>query len=303
MKMELDRRHAAVGMVIIGFLLLGGSGILNISTDDPSRVMDVNDYGTIVMISDGEAFEALDTIIASHGLLVKWEATVATSNIDAWLYTDAGVNIEKGVHTQDGRVHSFSFTLEGAPNGITEFHVGFGGQYSQDKAWVGSTPHFFVEQDSTPSYPAPEFVTVPEDTSAIVGETINLRWWLIYTGPAIARITVDGVTKASRSLTQTTSEQPITYIASFSDAGVHKIKLIIEPEYDIAYANEVTITVTEPEIPTTTITTTPTTTPPTTPTGTTEVPEEFDLIGTIFGAAILIGVVMVIAIIQIKSRD
>lgn len=298
--MELDKRYAGIGIAIIVLLLIGGSGILNLPVGE--NVRDVNDYGIIEMTSNSEAVETLDSIQASGGLEVVWTATVSTSDINAWLYTTSGTSLEKGIHTQNGNIHTFTFTLDGAPQGITEMYVAFGGMYSETESWVGSSPHFFVEQDATPSYPAPQFTYFPDDADAETGEKVHLSWWFIYSGPATARITKDGVTIVSKATTQTAGEQPISCDVYFSDAGVHKVKLIIEPDYDIPYASEVTITVTAAAPPTTTTNTTTTTTPPTGTTPTTSPPVIEDPIITIMSGIALVGIVAVIIVIQLKGR-
>jgi hypothetical protein len=298
--MELDKRYAGIGIAIIVLLLIGGSGILNFPLGEDVR--DINDYGTIEMTSNSEVVESLDNIQASGGLEVIWTATVSTSDINAWMYTTSGTSLEKGIHTQNGNIHTFSFTLDGAPQGITEMYVAFGGMYSETESWVGSTPYFFVEQDATPSYPAPQVTHFPDDQDAETGEQIHLSWWFIYSGPATARITKDGVTISSRATTQTAGEQPISCDVYFSDVGVHKVKLIIEPDYDIPYANEVTITVTAAAPPTTTTTTAPTTTPPTGTTSTTATSPPDDPMITVMSGIALVGIVAVIIVIQLRGR-
>lgn len=300
---ELNRKHAAVGLVILAFLLYFGiQSIENRSVDDPTLNKDVNDYGNIILFSDVDEVEPLGTIDAQYGMEVTWEATIATSDIDAWLYTIQGTNLEKGVHSSDNNVHTFTFTLDGTPTGRTECYIGFGGQYTDEVSWVGSSPHFFVENSATPSFPEPEFVETPEDFTTQLGVSVSMQWQVIYTGPATARFTVDGVTISSRSLVQTTSPQPFTFTTSFSSTGEHKVKMIIEPEYDIAFADEVIVMVegeTNSTSTTTTTTTTTTATTPTTPA------EEVGLdLPTIIGAGVLILVIIVIAFLQCRSdRD
>lgn len=293
-KMELKRKHV-ITFALLLVLVLGTAGFLNLPADVGNY--DINDYGILTMKSGGSAVSSLETIVASDGLVVEWESTVSVAEINAWLYTTAGINLEEGAYTKNDSTHVFTFSLDGAPEGTTEIYVAFGGQYTQEIAWYGSSPHIFVEQDAIPSYPALEFTVEPNETTyAQVGESVSLRWDFVYTGPATARVTVNGVTKSSRALTQTTSPQPYTFTTAFSEAGTYKVKMIVEPKYDIAYASEVSVIVAgSTNITTTTETTTNTTTT------TTEIPDTG--FTTLILAVVLFGALLVVAVFQIKMRE
>jgi hypothetical protein len=298
--MEFDKRYALAGLIITAFVLLGITAIPNRPVDEhPSTVEVVTEHGAITLYVDsteGDILPSRGTIEADKDLVVKWEADVSTSDIDAWLYTVAGTQIEEATHTQESTDHFFTFTLDGAPEGNTECYVGFGGQYSTDKRWVGSTVHFFISQTGTPDYPEPEFVEIPEPDDAKVGDNVQFRWTVIYTGPCVARFTIDGVTQSSRTMTPTSSEQPMAFYHAFSEVGLHKAKLILEPEYDIPYASEVTIQINPADNATTT---TDTTTPTDATNTTTEEPEGF--VWTVEAVITIVLLVVVIIIICIRE--
>lgn len=306
MNLEFDKRYAAVGAVILVIVMLGITAIPNIPAGDEYNSRNINDYGTVTLMSvmgSGEVIEPKGTIDAGDDLVCEWIATVTTSDIKAYLNTVSGQNIEKGVYEQTSNTHKWSFTLDGAPSGITECYIAFSGQYTETTSWVGSSYHFFIQQESTPDYPAPEFVEEPDTPQDVAyGASVEFKWQVIYTGPATARFTYDGVTISSRTLTQTTSPQPLSFTYSFTQSGSHTVKLIIEPAYDIAYASEITINVADMPTEPTTSTTTPTTGTQTEPTE----PQEqsaFWTVETIVAMGIMIVVILAIIYIQCRGQE
>lgn len=283
-----------LGVTLIGFVII------------PPR--DVNDYGTVTVhslyggdgSSLGPALSSGDTIIAEDGLAVVWRPDPDYSGeLTCQLYSVAGVWYEDGnwnLNTVvDPYFHLWGFLLEGVPQGTTDFYCAFGGMYTEDISWVGSTIHFNIYSSTVPEDTIIEFTEEPEDTSGAGGELITLRWWLVCEGTATGTITVDGAAETPRTITPSSSPQSFTYTFSESDIGTYIVKLTIDPEYGDTVSSSCEVEVTSTETTTTTDTTTTDTTTDTTTTTTEPPPDEYDA-GFLF-VCVGIGIVVVVAIV------
>jgi hypothetical protein len=243
--MELTRGHA---IFVIGILLvaIGSAAMITIPDDDSTNHTGVNvqSNGTLLLEYPGGNLTELDTVVASSYLLVTWDSDIQTDDIQASLYTASYIEIESPSLYRVNGTHVFNFTLDSAPEGINECFVGFSGSCDSG-AIYGESYRFFVEQDGYPEYPDPEFIYEPLELEYTTGYTAEFEWGIIYMGPCVARFAVNGVTKASQTLIQTSKIQNVTFYFSFDTEGLYKVKLILEPEYDIAFASEVTINVTD----------------------------------------------------------
>lgn len=243
---------------------------------------DINDYGTVTVHSlyggdEGRLGDVLsegDTIVAEDMLLVVWHPDPNYSGEPTCeLYSAAGVWYETGGWTfttyQDVYRHQWVFELATVPLGTTEFYCAFGGMYTEEISWTGSTIHFNIVSSTAPADTVVEFTEEPVDTSGASGELITLRWWLVCEGAATGVVTVDEVAESPRTITPSDDPQSFTYTFSESIAGNYTVTLTITPEYgdEISSSCEVIVTSTV----TTTTTTTDTTTT-TTETGTTTEP-------------------------------
>ena len=299
----MNRRVVLVIVVAAALLLLGAATI----PFGIPQTRDVNNYGTVtvhalVIGEIGPAISTGDTITAvtGVGLAVVWQPSPDHGGeLTCQLYS-AGAWYEDGVWTLDNTGdHRWSFTLNSVPQGTTDFYCVFGGMYTDEISWVGSTIHFNVASDTPPVYDPVEFTVVPEPEPVAGGESLQLRWWFIYEGPATATVYVDDIEVSSREITPSPTAQMFTYSFEEDTEGNYTVKLTITPEYGFEVCSSCEVTVTS-----TATTTTATTTTTTTETGTTTTtpPPDKEVEAEIPLVYILIGVIVVVAIVVKAAR-
>jgi len=281
----MNQRLAIAVVVIAAALLIVGVVLVPLGMQVPR---DLTAYGDVSVHSlyggdDGGLGPALssgDTIDAKDGLAVVWrpvpdykgEPTCRLYSAGTW-YEDGNWNINTNV---DPYFHLWGFTLDTVPQGTTDFYCAFGGKYTEDIDWTGSTIHFNIYSGTVPEDTVVVFTEEPEDTSGAGGELITLRWWFVCKGAATGVITVDDVPKTPRTITASPNEQ--IFSCSFQEytEGDYTVELTITPEYGDEVSSScnvvVTTTVTTPTTTTTTDTDTTTTTTTDTDTTTTEPP-------------------------------
>lgn len=294
----------ALVTVVAAIVLILGVTLIPFGMQAPR---DINDYGTVTVHSLyggdngglGPALSSGDTINAELGLAVVWrpysdyggEPTCQLYSADGMWYEDGNWNLNTAV---DPYFHLWGFLLETVPQGTTDFYCAFGGQYTEDTDWTGSTIHFNIYSSTVPKDTVVVFTEEPEDTSGAGGELITLRWWLVCEGAATGVITVDDVPKTPRTITASPNEQVFTYSFQEYTEGNYSVELTITPEYGDEVSSSCEVTVTTTTTPTTTTDTTTTTTPTTT----TEPPppdEDIPLIWVILGIVVVVAIVVKVA--------
>ena len=263
---------------------------------------DVNNYGIVTVHSlygaDKSAISVGGTLDAEDGLFVKWlPDTDYTGEVTCDLYTVSGTWLESGnwnlVTGGAQIIHGWGFILDNIPKGTTAVYCAFGGQYTEDISWVGSTIGFVIESTVESTYDLVVFTVEQADTSGAGGELIDLRWWFVSEGPATGTITVDGAKVSSRGITPSPNAQPFTYSFSENEKGSYTVKLTITPESGDSVSSSCEVTITSKAIDTTT-TTTPTTT---TDTGTTTNgngdEDEFPFFYIMLAVIVIVGLIIV----------
>lgn len=239
---------AAVVVVVVLFLFGGLTGPFAVPGN-----RDVNDHGTVTVHSlhgeDKTAISVWSTLAAEDELLVKWlPDTDYKGEVTCGLYAVGGAWLESGVwnlETSGNQVaHRWTFTLVSVPKGTTAVYCAFGGQYTEDVTWVGSTIQFNIYSTVAPTYDPIVFTIKSGAESVTEGELVTLRWWFISKGPATGTITVDGVEVSSRSTTPSPQAQPFTHSFVSNVVGTHTVKLTITPESGTAVSSSCEVTVT-----------------------------------------------------------
>lgn len=244
---------ALFALIVIG-TLVGGMFLSPLG-----GVRDINDYGIITVHSLyggagggglGPAISSGDTIVAEDGLAIVWRPdpnysgspTCELYSTDGTWYESGNWNLNTNV---DPYFHLWGFTLEGVPTGTNEFYCAFGGSYTEDILWVGSTIHFNIQSGTTPTHPAVIFEVVPDPEPIPSGTSTPLKWHFIYEGLATATVYVDGVVKSTRDTTPSDGTQYFTYSFSETVVGIYIVKLTIDPEYGLTTSSEIEVEVIE----------------------------------------------------------
>ena len=307
----MNRRAILIVVVAATALLVLGATLVPLAIPG---TRDINAYGTVTVHSLygdasgglGPAISSGDVLNAVDGLAVVWrpvpdysgEPTCQLYSADGTWYEDGNWNLNTNT---DPYFHLWGFTLEGVPRGTTEFYCAFGGMYTDEISWVGSTIHFNIESVVNPTYPPVEFTVEPAPDPVEGGELAALRWWFVYEGEATATVYVDDVEVSTRDITPSPTAQPFTYSFQEYTEGDYTVKLTITPEFGVSASSECQVTVTSTATTTTTPTTTTDTETTTTGTGTATTTEpdgeeaEFPVVWVVLGIIIFAALILKVA--------
>jgi len=304
----MNRRVVLAVVAVAAVVIVFGTGLIPFGMPVPRNI---NVYGTVTVHSlyggdDGGLGPALssgDTIDAKDGLAVVWRPDPDYSGeLTCQLFSAAGIWYEDGnwnLNTAvDPYFHLWGFTLDGVPKGTTEFYCAFGGKYTEDIDWTGSTIYFNIYSSTVPKDTVVVFTEEPDSEQSVEGgELLQLRWWFICEGSATATVYVDNVKVSSRNITPDSDPQVFTYPFQEYTEGDYTVELTITPKYGDEVSSSCEVTVTTTTTPTTT-TDTDTTTTTTTDTGTTTTeppPDEWEYLW-IYALIVIVVIAVVIKV-------